>query len=241
MTDENPIGARIAIYRKHAGYDKAADLAAAIPNEKITTSVIQNIESGRKADISVTQLLEISYAIGISPLFLLAPMSDRMESVRLPNVSEPIASMSADDFDRWFSLLTGAPLPTLSSGRPWAWTTSVAVRLLRDLVEAMTEWDELGDRPGAEDAVELTGEGGKVIYNEIEHYDYQLTQILSRLSSLLTRLSRLPAVNLDWLPPELMREVQQYEADLAAEFDRVSAADKREQNLKDAETIHGND
>lgn len=240
MTDENPIGTRIATYRRLAGFDKAADLATAIANEKITTSVIQNIESGRKADISVTQLLEISYALGISPLFLLAPMSDRMTSVRLPNVSEPIASMSADDFDRWFSLLTGAPLPTLNSGRTWAWTSSVSVRLLRDLVEAMTEWDELGDRPD-DDAIQLTGEGGKVIYDESEHYEYQLVQILSRISALLTRLDRLPDVNLDWLPAELMREVRQYEAGLAAEFDRTMADERRNRTLRDTEIPHGDD
>ncbi|MEW2010753.1 helix-turn-helix transcriptional regulator [Microbacterium sp. NPDC078814] len=236
MTKPNPIGDRIALFRRKAGFDKAADLADAIPNERITTSVIQNIESGRKADISVTQLLEIAFALEISPLFLLAPMNDRMARVDLPNVSEPISSMRADDFDRWISILSGASLPTLRTGKDWAWTASVSARLLRDLVEAMHEWDELGDRPSGDDAITLTN-GGVVIFDETEHYERQLETILARVSGLLSRLGRLPAVDLSWLPDALTSEVRQYETALAAEFDRTLADERRVKNLQDAETL----
>lgn len=232
MTDENPIGNRIASYRRYAGYEKASDLADAIPNPKVTTSVIQNIESGRKADLSVTQLLEISYALGVSPLFLLAPMSQRMDRVELPNVSASIASMTVDEFDRWIALLPGAPMPTLD--RVWAWSASTAARLLRDLTEAVHEWDELGDRPTGDDAVQIRGVDGEVMFDGVEHYDHMLGRILPSLAAMFNRLEKFPTVNLDWVPDDLVSEIRAYEAELVAEQEHQATEARRERNLEDA-------
>ena len=66
IADSTPsIGKRIADYRKFGKIGTAADLAARIPNPKVTASVIQNIESGRKADLSVSQLLDIAMGLGV--------------------------------------------------------------------------------------------------------------------------------------------------------------------------------
>jgi transcriptional regulator with XRE-family HTH domain len=60
------IGRRVAAYRKMLGFRSSRDLADAIPSRRITASVLQNIESGRKADVAVSQLVEIADALGIS-------------------------------------------------------------------------------------------------------------------------------------------------------------------------------
>jgi transcriptional regulator with XRE-family HTH domain len=65
--------------------------------------VIQNIESGRKKDISVAQLLDISKALGISPLFLLVRIGDPAGKVDLDNVGADVASMTSAQMDRWIS------------------------------------------------------------------------------------------------------------------------------------------
>ena len=105
MTNEQPsgIGVRVASYRKWLGFKTAKDLADAIPNEKITASVIQNIESGRKADLSVAQLLDISKALGITPLALIVPIGKPYAKVDLPNVGDAVAAMTSIQVDRWFS------------------------------------------------------------------------------------------------------------------------------------------
>jgi transcriptional regulator with XRE-family HTH domain len=98
------IGKRIAAYRKLLGMASSKDLADAIPNEKMTESVIQNIESGRKSDLAVSQLLEISRALGISPALLLAPIARPNDTIDLPNLSDAVASMSVYDFQSWLTL-----------------------------------------------------------------------------------------------------------------------------------------
>ena len=100
---EQGIGQRIAGYRKVAGLKTAKDLADAIPNPKVTASVIQNIESGRKSDISVSQLLDISKALGISPLFLIVRIGSPFAKVDLANVGDDVANMTSAEVDRWFS------------------------------------------------------------------------------------------------------------------------------------------
>lgn len=101
MTESSSIGKRIAFYRKFLGFNTAQELATAIPNEKVTTSVIQNIEAGRKSDISVAQLLDISRALAISPIFLLTDVGQPYNKVDLANVGDAVARMTSHQVDQW--------------------------------------------------------------------------------------------------------------------------------------------
>lgn len=188
MTDSNPIGQRIARYRKSAGIETAADLATRIGHPKITTSVIQNIESGRKQDLTVLQLLEIACAIRVSPLMLLVSMNDRSRLIDIPAVGEELAGMTVEEFDRWASMLLGAPIPTEAD--PWAWASTGAVSRLRELASVVKRW---GDR-NEDSAVDL----------------------VERASYLLSHLSA-PSIDLSWVPDTLRRSVKSYELAMESE------------------------
>jgi transcriptional regulator with XRE-family HTH domain len=64
------IGRRIQEVRKERGFPTAAALADAIEDGSLTTSVLQNIESGRKSDITVGELVAIAQALGVAPSVL---------------------------------------------------------------------------------------------------------------------------------------------------------------------------
>lgn len=200
MTNANPIGARIASYRRLAGFEKAADLADAIANERITTSVIQNIESGRKSDISVTQLIEIAYAIGVSPVMLLAPMTSRRDRVDLPGASAPIREMSVDEFDGWVSMQTFAPG---ASGRgEWARAMLDTVLMLRSLDDVVKQWRSYD---------------GKTIDPDGVRHRKNLT---AYASGILWRLDRNENIQIDWLPDDLREAVTALREDEEAQYRR---------------------
>lgn len=69
------IGRRIAAYRKYWGWT-AERLASEIPNEDITRGLIANIESGRKRDLTSTELMLIASGLDISPLSLLVDLDE---------------------------------------------------------------------------------------------------------------------------------------------------------------------
>src|SRR5579875_3833696 len=94
------LGKRLARYRKQLGFDSAQALSARTSG-RVSTSVLQNIESGRKQDISVAQLLEISRALGISPLLLLAPLESPTAPLDLAGVGPELLRMTAIEFDEW--------------------------------------------------------------------------------------------------------------------------------------------
>lgn len=103
MTTAQGIGRRIRATRKHRGFATAKQLADAIPGERISESVLQNIEAGRKSDLSVSQLLNIAMGLRVSPLILLAPLGRPDSPLDLPNLSEAFAKMSVAEFDAWAS------------------------------------------------------------------------------------------------------------------------------------------
>lgn len=100
---ESGIGARIQAARKLRGFKSARDLADAIPGGNITESILQNIEAGRKSDLSVSQLLNIALALRVAPAFLLAPLGRPSDPLDLPNLSEQFEAMTAAEFESWFS------------------------------------------------------------------------------------------------------------------------------------------
>jgi transcriptional regulator with XRE-family HTH domain len=100
----NGLGRRIALYRKNLGFSNTKDLADRINNPKITHAVISNIESGRRSDPAVSEVIEIARGLGISPVFLLAPLFNPAGKIDLPNISDELSNVSAAEFLRWFSL-----------------------------------------------------------------------------------------------------------------------------------------
>lgn len=89
--------------RRERGYRTTRELADAVEGGKVTSAILENIESGRKADISVSQLLNIARALNVPPSFLLAPMGTPEAELDLPNLSADFQGMTAAEFDCWLS------------------------------------------------------------------------------------------------------------------------------------------
>ncbi|SEB09072.1 helix-turn-helix domain-containing protein [Leifsonia sp. 21MFCrub1.1] len=100
---EPNVGARIKLARRERGYRTTRDLAEAVPGGNITSAILENIESGRKADISVSQLLNIARALNVPPSYLLAPIGNPNSTLDLPNLSSDFDGMTAAEFDCWLS------------------------------------------------------------------------------------------------------------------------------------------
>jgi|GEM_PF-728861 len=100
---ETHVGARIKLARRERGYRTTRDLAEAVPGGNITSAILENIESGRKADISVSQLLNIARALNVPPSYLLAPIGNPNSTLDLPNLSGDFDGMTAAEFDCWLS------------------------------------------------------------------------------------------------------------------------------------------
>ena len=106
MTDyrsEASVGARIKLARRQRGYRTTRELADAIPGGNVTAAILENIESGRKADISISQLLNIARGLGVPPSMLLAPIGSPDSGLDLPNLSQQFDGMTATQFDCWLS------------------------------------------------------------------------------------------------------------------------------------------
>ena len=84
-----------------------ADLANAVNHESVTAAVVQNLEAGRKAELTISQLLNIAFALQVPPSFLLAPLGNSTAKLDLPNLAPGVASMAPVEFDAWFSGLAG--------------------------------------------------------------------------------------------------------------------------------------
>lgn len=103
-TEVDGIGRRIAKYRRFCGFSTASDLAEAIQNPRITPATIANIESGRRADVSVMQLLEIAGALGISPTLLMSDVFRPGGSPEIRGVTKGVASVSNYKLQGWLAL-----------------------------------------------------------------------------------------------------------------------------------------
>ncbi|MGC7152982.1 helix-turn-helix domain-containing protein [Paenarthrobacter ureafaciens] len=75
------IGKRLARYRKLAGMT-AQQLSDALGGE-LSRSVIANIESGRKSDLTVDQLFALAWVLGVPPVVLALPVEDPYAEVLL--------------------------------------------------------------------------------------------------------------------------------------------------------------
>jgi transcriptional regulator with XRE-family HTH domain len=100
---QSSIGQRIRSLRKARGIRSTAELAALIPGDLLSGTVLRNIEAGAKPDLAVSELLNIAHALGVAPVLLLAPVRNPDAELDLPNLSDEVASMTAIEFDGWLS------------------------------------------------------------------------------------------------------------------------------------------
>ncbi|TFC37668.1 helix-turn-helix transcriptional regulator [Cryobacterium sp. TMT2-42-4] len=101
---QDSLGGRIAAFRKARGFSSTNQLAAAIGEGKMSGAVLRNIESGRKGDLSVSQLLNIAWALEVSPLLLLAPLGRPADRLDLPNLVSSLEQTRVAQFDEWVSM-----------------------------------------------------------------------------------------------------------------------------------------
>ena len=100
---QSGIGDRIQAIRKRHGIRSAKDLADLMPGGNVTEAILQNLEAGRKQDLSVSQLLNISHALRVPPVFLLAPIGRPHDPLDLVNLSDTFKGMTVAEFDAWIS------------------------------------------------------------------------------------------------------------------------------------------
>ncbi len=76
----------------------AEELANAIPDSSVTKTVITNLESGRKRDLTATELFQIASALRMSPLHLVVSDEDAFAPVPITGLAEPYASMCVAEY-----------------------------------------------------------------------------------------------------------------------------------------------
>lgn len=70
----------------------------------MTAKVVSNIEIGRKLDLTVVELLELSRALDVAPQLLLVDYHRPYDRTEISGVSEGIATMCGVEFLEWLSL-----------------------------------------------------------------------------------------------------------------------------------------
>jgi hypothetical protein len=129
------VGARIAALRKARGFASAKALADAIPGDSITDSILRNIEAGRKNDLAVAQLLNLAWALRVSPMFILAPLGTPTEHLDLPNIVPDVQQLTVGEFDAWVSGIDGIYRPTTADEH----SERAQLEALRELLRARRE------------------------------------------------------------------------------------------------------
>jgi transcriptional regulator with XRE-family HTH domain len=106
------LGERIQTVRKARGIRSTQALADLIDTGSVSAATLQNIETGRLTNVSLSQLLNIAFALKVAPSLLLAPVGQPDAKIDLPNLSSGLQGMSATEFDAWLAgLNTGAYRP----------------------------------------------------------------------------------------------------------------------------------
>jgi transcriptional regulator with XRE-family HTH domain len=173
------IGARIQAARKQRGMRHAHDLADAIPGGSLSEAMIQNIEAGRKENLTVSQLLNIAYALKIAPGFLLAPMGKPNELLDMPGLSDDLSQLTVAEFDAWLAGLHGGA---------HSWTSSedqserAQLAAMRELEVQCRERDRLRAALEVERTSELSAED----IEALQRWDTQVNRAIARLESFLS-------------------------------------------------------
>ena len=164
------------------GFKSTKELAAAIPGDSVTGSILQNIEAGRKNDLAVAQLLNIAAALRLSPLFILAPLGSPHEHLDLPNISPAVAGMSVAEFDAWVSGLTDGSYRALSVDEL---SERTQLEAFRELLAARRELRRLELRPRIDEAKEWQESPGGLEDQAILHdVQFRIDDTKRRISQL---------------------------------------------------------
>lgn len=184
MTDfrsESGLGSRIKLARRQRGYRTTRELADAIPGGNITSAILENVESGRKADISVSQLLNIARALGVPVSMLLVPIGNPDAPLDLPNLSDDVRGMTVAEFDSWL-----AAVPS-SSYRPTLAAERMDIEILNTVRELGTLRRELERLWIIREVQAASGDGDLIDSNA------SVDERIARISSEAARLSGLLA------------------------------------------------
>jgi transcriptional regulator with XRE-family HTH domain len=172
------IGARIAAARRARGYRSAADFERALEGTGITAAVLANIESGRKSDLDVSQLLNIARVLQVPPSFLLAPMARPGDLIDLPNLGTAFASMTAGEFDAWLSAA-----PTYASETSDERTDRAELQAFRDLRALERDLARLRVVEGLENGSSRPVEIESTMRARIESTEREIDQLRKFLTS----------------------------------------------------------
>lgn len=137
------IGARIAAARRSRGLSTPDQLVAAMPGSGITAAILANIENGRRANLDVSQVLNIALALGVPVSSLLAPMSRPDDPLDLSGLGNGFAEMTAADFDAWISALPTAAFITGTANERNERAELQALRELRSVRKEIARLDVL--------------------------------------------------------------------------------------------------
>ena len=94
------IGKRVAKYRKIAGLS-ARELSEKLGGE-LSRGVIANIESGRKTDVTIDQLIALAWALDVPPVMLALPIEEPSVNVRMTENPNGKQCLPALDAVLWF-------------------------------------------------------------------------------------------------------------------------------------------
>ena len=178
------VGARIAAARKVRGFKSTKDLADAIPGDSITGSILQNIEAGRKNDLAVAQLLNIAWALGVSPTWILAPIGSPSEHIDLPNIIPAIRDLTVAEFDAWLSgNVEGVYMPETSDEH----NDRIQLAALRELLKEKRELQRLALlNPAYVEIVEdLASDEAKDFLQDVEQRSRTSTLRIAQLEKFL--------------------------------------------------------
>ena len=190
---ETSIGSRIRLARRERGFRTTGELAGAIPGGNVTEAILENIESGRKADISVSQLLNIARGLNVPVSMLLAPIGTPGAELDLPNLSDDFTGMTAAEFDSWLSATSASAYrPRLASER----ADIEILTSLRELETLRREIDRLQivlDTQKASDDRDLAAANAEV-QKRLDHVSREAGRVSELLASAgLTDVTKDPA------------------------------------------------
>lgn len=134
--DFSAIGERVAHYRKLNGW--SGDYLAELAGNGISRSVIANIETRRKKDVSVEQAVALARALQVPLVALLMDMSKPESDSQIPrNLDGSGSPLPVATAARWFS--GDYPAPS-SEGLPSAVSAFGNIRRYRAFERALASW-----------------------------------------------------------------------------------------------------
>ncbi len=174
------VGARVAAARRARGYRSAAELGVVLEGTGITPAVLANIESGRKSDLDVSQVLNLAKILELPVSFLLAPLARPNDPVDLPNLIPELAAMTASEFDAWLCSIPNAEYTATKAHERSDRAELQALRELRVLERELRRLKIVND---LETSVGRPVELEEAMKRRVSSTEYELEQLRNFLKS----------------------------------------------------------